>query len=274
MKKNIILKTVISILSVMIALLMLMPLIWSFFVSLQREGKAITAVWDWFTPPYILSNYVDVFLKSNVLMWLKNSVLVSVTATAGCVLMTAMAAYAVALLDFKGKNIVFFYMILGVMVPGQATIVPLFITANKLRLIDTYQGLILPLLVNSMNLIILTTFMKGLPKELIEAARIDGAGVVGIFFKIVFPLVKSALATICIFSFVGSWNDYLWPLLCSMSETIFTLPIGIPTLAGTYSVDFVKPMTANMVASIPIVILYLIFEKRIVQGITMTGVKG
>lgn len=274
MKKNTIPRAIISILSVLLALSMLMPLIWSFFVSLQREGKAIKSVWDWFAPPYVVANYVDVFLKSNVLLWLRNSVIVSVIATGGCVIMTAMAAYAVALLDFKGRDLVFFYLILGVMVPGQATIVPLFITANKLRLIDTYQGLILPLLVNSMNFIILTTFMKGLPKELIEAARMDGAGVVTIFFRIVFPLVKSALSTICIFSFVGSWNDYLWPLLCSMSETIFTLPIGIPTLAGTYSVDFVKPMTANMVASIPIVILYLIFEKKIVQGITMTGVKG
>lgn len=274
MKKNKAFGVIVSTISVVIALFMLMPLIWAFFVSLQREGKAIKSVWDWFAPPYILKNYIDVFFKSNVLLWLKNSVIVSVTATAGCVIMTSMAAYAVAILDFKGKNLVFFYLILGVMVPGQATIVPLFITANKLRLIDTYQGLILPLLVNSMNFIILTTFMKGLPKELIEAARIDGAGAAGIFFKIVFPLVKSALATICIFSFVGSWNDYLWPLLCSMNETIFTLPIGIPTLAGTYSVDFVKPMTANMVASIPIVILYLIFEKKIVQGITMTGVKG
>jgi multiple sugar transport system permease protein len=120
----------------------------------------------------------------------------------------------------------------------------------------------------------MVTFFKGIPDSLIEAARIDGAGEITIFARIVMPLSKAVLSTISIFAFIGSWNNYLWPLLCSMDSSKFTLPVGIPIFAGTYTVDYVKPMTANMIASIPAIIIYLIFEKQIVQGITMSGVKG
>ena len=166
------------------------------------------------------------------------------------------------------------YVLIGMMVPGEATIVPLFITVKDLKLIDSYAGMILPSIAGSMNLIIMTTFFKGLPRELIEATEIDGGGKLTVFFKIVMPLSKSIIATICIFSFVGSWNNYLWPLLCAMSNEMFTLPVGIPTFTSTYTVDYVKPMTASMVASLPMIILYIIFDRQIVAGITQGAVKG
>ena len=121
--------------------------------------------------------------------------------------------------------------------------------------------MILPSIAGSMNLIIMVTFFRGLPDELLEAAKIDGAGEVRIFFQVALPLSKTIISTVCIFAFVGSWNNYLWPLLCAMSENLFTLPIGIPTLAGTYTVDYVVPLTASMVASLPMIIIYIIFEK-------------
>ena len=166
------------------------------------------------------------------------------------------------------------YFLLGLMVPGEATIVPLFITVNGMNLIDTYAGMILPAIAGSMNLIIMVTFFRGLPNELLEAVKIDGGGEITTFFKIVLPLSKTIIATVCIFSFVGSWNNYLWPLLCAMSNDLFTLPVGIPTFAGTYTVDYVRPMTASMVASLPMIIIYIIFEKQIVAGITSGAVKG
>ena len=143
-----------------------------------------------------------------------------------------------------------------------------------MNLIDTYAGLILPSIAGSMNMIIMVTFFKGLPNELLEAVRIDGGGELTLFFKIVLPLSKTILATVCIFYFVGSWNNYLWPLLCAMSSELFTLPVGIPTFAGTYTVDYVQPLTASMVASLPMIIIYIIFEKQIVAGITSGAVKG
>ncbi|MGL6220909.1 MAG: carbohydrate ABC transporter permease [Lacrimispora sphenoides] len=263
-----------TLLSAGLAVIFLAPVIWAFFVSLQYEGKQIISVGSWFTPPYTFRNYLDLIIGSDVTKWLLNSVIVAVLVTVLTVLFSAMAAYALAKIKFMGRNKLYIYFLLGLMVPGEATIVPLFITANGLKLIDTYAGLLFPSVAVSMNLIIMVTFFKGLPDSLIEAARIDGAGEIMIFARIIMPLSKAVISTISIFAFIGSWNNYLWPLLCAMDSSKFTLPVGIPIFAGTYTVDYVKPMTANMIASIPAIIIYLIFEKQIVQGITMSGVKG
>lgn len=263
-----------NIVSIFLALIFIAPIFWALIVSFQHEGKQIKSVIDWFTPPYTLENYPQIILNSGVPTWLVNSLIIAVIVTFLTIIFSAMAAYALAKLNFKGNRAFFIYFLLGILVPAEATIVPLFITVNSMNLIDAYAGMILPSIAGSMNLIIMVTFFKGLPDELLEAAKIDGAGEVRIFFQIVLPLSKTIIATVCIFAFVGSWNNYLWPLLCAMSESLFTLPIGIPTLAGTYTVDYVIPLTASMVASLPMIIIYIIFEKQIVAGITSGAVKG
>lgn len=265
---------VITILSVIAAIIFIAPVIWSLAVSFQVEGRQIQSVWDWFKPPYTIENYVSILFGSEVPLWTLNSFVIAVVTTVLTVILSAMAAFALAKIEFKGRSIIYFYFLLGLMVPGEATIVPLFITVNSMDLVDTYAGLMLPAIAGTMNLIIMVTFFKGLPNELLEAVRIDGGGEFTIFFKIILPLSKAVISTVCIFAFIGSWNNYLWPLLCAMSNSKFTLPIGIPTFAGTYTVDYVRPLTANMVASIPMIVLYILFERQIVEGITMTGVKG
>lgn len=265
---------VLNIISLLCAVIFVGPIVWALAVSLQHEGKQIKSVVDWFTPPYTLRNYPDIIVNSEVPTWLVNSLVIAVVVTALTVIFSAMAAYALAKIPFKGSKGIFFYFLLGLMVPGEATIVPLFITVNGLNMIDSYAGMILPSIAGSMNLIIMVTFFKSLPNELLEAVRIDGGGEVTTFIKIVMPLSKSIIATVCIFAFVGSWNNYLWPLLCAMSNEMFTLPVGIPTFAGTYTVDYVRPLTASMVASLPMIILYIIFERQIVAGITQGAVKG
>lgn len=265
---------VLTIVSILLAFLFLLPIIWSLAASFKVEGSHIATAWDWFLPPYTIGNYQHVITKSAVPTWLYNSILIAVITTIVGVLVTAMAAYAIAKIPFRGKNMFYFYFLLGMMVPGEATIVPLFITANGLNLIDTYAGMILPAIAGSMNLIIMITFMRNVPNELIEAAEIDGASFVRIFFYLMLPLSKTILVTTSIFTFMGSWNNYLWPLLCAMSEQMFTLPIGIPTFSGTYTVDYVMPMTAAMVASLPAIALFLLFERQIVQGVALSGIKG
>lgn len=263
-----------NVVSILLAVIFIGPILWALAVSFQKEGKQIKSVVDWFTPPYTLENYPAIILNSEVPTWLINSLVIAVVVTLLTVIFSAMAAYAIAKLPFKGSKGFFMYFLLGLMVPGEATIVPLFITVNGMNLIDTYTGMILPAIAGSMNLIIMVTFFRGLPNELLEAVKIDGGGEITTFFKIVLPLSKTIIATVCIFSFVGSWNNYLWPLLCAMSNDLFTLPVGIPTFAGTYTVDYVRPMTASMVASLPMIIIYIIFEKQIVAGITSGAVKG
>lgn len=263
-----------NVFSILLAIIFIGPIFWALAVSFQKEGKQIKSVLDWFTPPYTLENYPAIIFNSEVPTWLINSLIIAVVVTILTVIFSAMAAYAIAKLPFKGSKAFFMYFLLGLMVPGEATIVPLFITVNGMHLIDTYAGMILPSIAGSMNMIIMVTFFKGLPNELLEAVKIDGGGELTTFFKIVLPLSKTIIATVCIFSFVGSWNNYLWPLLCAMSNELFTLPVGIPTFAGTYTVDYVRPMTASMVASLPMIIIYIIFEKQIVAGITSGAVKG
>ncbi|MDD3278045.1 MAG: carbohydrate ABC transporter permease [Lachnospiraceae bacterium] len=263
-----------NIVSILLAVIFIAPILWALAVSLQHEGKQIKSVVDWFTPPYTLSNYPDIILNSSVPTWLINSLVIAVVVTVLTVVFSSMAAYAIAKLHFKGSSMFFLYFLLGLMVPGEATIVPLFITVNQMNLIDSYAGMILPSIAGSMNLIIMVTFFKGIPNELLEAVEIDGGGAATTFFKIVMPLSKPIIATVSIFSFVGSWNNYLWPLLCAMSSKLFTLPVGIPTFAGTYTVDYVKPLTASMVASLPMIIIYIVFEKQIVAGMMSGAVKG
>lgn len=260
--------------SVILAVFFLLPIVWALFVSLQTEGQQIKTVFDWFKPPYTFENYPQIMFNTSVPLWFKNSLIIAIVTTGSTIICSSMAAYAIAKIPFKGNNIFFLYFLLGMLVPGEATIVPLFITANNLKMINTLPGMILPAVAGSMNLIIMVNFFKALPNEIIESVRIDGGGELSIFCRIVLPLSKPIIATVCIFSFVGSWNNYLWPLLCAMKNEMFTLPIGIPTFVSTYTVDYVVPMTAAMVASLPMIIMYILFERQIVAGMMTGAVKG
>jgi multiple sugar transport system permease protein len=265
---------ILTIAAVIGAILFLLPIVWGLAVSLKKQGTPIPNIWTWFLPPYTFQNYPHVLFQSGVFTWFKNSLIVAVVTTVLTLLFTSMAAYAVAKIKFPGRGAFNIYYILGLMIPFEALVVPLFLTANKLHLIDTYAGLILPTVAGSMNFIIMVSFLRAVPDELLEAARIDGAGYWRSFFYIVIPLSKTILVTVGIFAFTGSWNNYLWPLLCAMGNDHYTLPIGIPVFAGTYSVDYTMPMTANMVASLPMIILFIIFERFIVKGVSLTGIKG
>ncbi len=160
------------------------------------------------------------------------------------------------------------------MIPGEATIIPLYEIVKNLGMIDTYAGLILPMIASPLGVIILKSFFDGVPKEVIESAIMDGCSNFKLFYKIVLPLAKPALAAIGIFTFIGSWNNFLWPYLSILSETLYTLPVGLPVFNSAYTQAYVLPMTANAIASIPVIIVFLIFEKQIVKGISFTGIKG
>lgn len=263
-----------EVLSVLCMISILIPVIWMIAMSFKVEGQQITTTWQYFAPPYTLQNYVSIFQGSKVLTWVWNSLFVAVVVTSLVLILSTMAAYALAKIKFRFRNFMYIFFLLGLMVPTEATIVPLFVTANKLKLIDTYAGLILPALAGSMNIVIMRSFFMGIPNELIESATIDGAHEGLIFAHIILPLGRTVMVTIAIFTFIGNWNSYLWPYLCAMSEDLFTLPLGIPTFIGQYTQDKVMPMTINTIASVPIIVFFVIFEKQIVKGITLSGIKG
>ena len=266
---------VLELVSILLAMIIFLPILWMACVSLKTDEASMPSAFQYFVPPFTVQNYTDVLTgRPQVVRWVLNSFGVAAIVTVLTTLLCAMASYAMAKLKFRYSKAMYIYFLIGLMVPGEATIVSLFVLANKLGMIDTYWGLILPSLAGSMNIIIMTSFLRGLPDDLIEAARIDGAGELSTFVNVILPLARTVMVTVSIFTFIGNWNSYLWPYLCAMSEDMFTLPVGIPTFISQFSVDKTVPMTVNMIASIPILVFFIIFEKQIVKGITLAGIKG
>ena len=266
---------VLEIVSILAAFVIFLPILWMACVSLKVNELNLGNAFLYFVPPFTLQNYVSILSgRSQVVRWFINSASVAIVVTGVATLICTMASYAIAKLRFRYKKAIYGYFLLGLMVPTEATIVSLFVLSNSLGIIDTYWGLVLPSLAGSMNIIIMSSFMQGIPSDLIDAARIDGANEFSIYINVILPLSRTVMVTVAIFSFIGNWNSYLWPYLCAMSEDMFTLPVGIPQFISQFSVDKAIPMTVNMIASIPILVFFIIFEKQIVKGITLAGLKG
>ncbi|WP_153464010.1 carbohydrate ABC transporter permease [Sediminibacillus terrae] len=257
-----------------VAALFILPIIWMLLVSLKPNGYSTTNPLDWFLPPFTFTNYIDIVVDSLILRWLFNSFLVATITTILTLILTSLAAFAISQMKFRYKNFIFIFFLLGLMIPGEATIIPLYEIVKNLNMLDSYAGLILPMIASPLGVIVLKSFFDNVPKEVIESAIIDGCSNFKIFYKIILPLAKPAMASIGIFTFIGSWNNFLWPYLSILSENLYTLPVGLPVFNATYSQAYVLPMTANAIASIPVIIVFLIFEKQIVKGISFTGIKG
>lgn len=258
----------------LVALVFVFPIIWMIFVSLKPQDMAVANVLDWFAPPFTIANYIEVLAESDVLLWLWNSVFIALVTTVLTLIVTSLAAFAISKMQFRYKGPIFLFFLAGMMVPGEATIIPLFEIVKNMNMLDTYAGLILPMVASPIGVIILKSFFDGVPQEVIESAKMDGCSHLRLFWSIVLPLAKPALAAIAIFTFIGSWNNFLWPFLAIVSEELYTLPIGIPTFNSTYSTSYMLPMTVNAIASIPVIIAFLVFEKQIVKGVSFTGLKG
>lgn len=256
------------------AIIFLFPVIWMLFVSLKPQGIGVDQVFEWFLPPMTFENYFSILFHSAVLRWLLNSLIVGILTTLITLLIVSLAAFALSQINFAYKKFLFVFFLAGLMVPGEATIIPLYQIVKDLNLLDSYTGLILPGIASPLGVIILKSFFDSVPKEVIESAKMDGCSLFRLYYFMILPLARPALASIAIFTFIGSWNNFLWPYLATFSENLYTLPVGIPTFNSNYSQDYVLPMTVNAVASLPVIIAFLIFEKQIVKGISFTGIKG
>ncbi|WP_416147497.1 carbohydrate ABC transporter permease [Salipaludibacillus sp. HK11] len=261
-------------LGLIVALIFLFPIVWMIFVSLKPMTGAPTNPIDWFLPPYTFENYIDIIMGSDVLLWTWNSFVVGILTTILTLIITSLAAFAISKMNFPYKRSIFIFFLAGLMVPGEAMIIPLFEIVGTMNMLDTYGGLIFPMIASPLGVIILKSFFDGVPDELIESARVDGCTDWRLYWNIVLPLAKPAMAAIGILTFIGSWNNFLWPFLAIVSENLYTLPVGIPMFNSAYSDTFIQPMTVNAVASLPVIIAFLLFEKQIVKGVSFTGIKG
>ncbi|RSK29419.1 carbohydrate ABC transporter permease [Bacillus sp. HMF5848] len=255
------------------AAIMIIPFIWMLSTSLKTSGATMVL------PPQILpeevhwGNYQRVAEAFPVFRFLFNSLFVAVTSTIGQILLCSMAAYAFARLEFKGRDFIFIIYLATLMVPTQVTMTPQFILMKYLGWLDSYQGLILPGMFNAFGTFLLRQFFLGIPKELEEAAFIDGASHFRIFIQIILPLAKPALATLAIFSFMQSWNNYLWPLIVIDNPDMMTLPLGLSLLQGRWETDWNLMMAGVVISVIPVLAVYLFAQRYFIQGITLSGLK-
>jgi multiple sugar transport system permease protein len=255
------------------ALIMIIPFLWMLSTSIKDQGATMTLPPQFIPETITFTNYAQVAESFSIWKFLFNSFFVAVTSTLGQLLLCSMAAYAFSRLHFKGRDTLFLIYLATLMVPMQVTMTPQFILMKYLGWLDTYQGLILPGLFNAFGTFLLRQFFLGIPKSLEEAAFIDGASHFRVFFQIILPLSKPALATLAIFSFMQSWNNFLWPLIIVSNQDLMTLPLGLSILQGRWATDWNLLMAGVVISVIPILAVYLFAQKYFIKGITLSGIK-
>jgi multiple sugar transport system permease protein len=255
-------------------LVLIGPFVWMILGSFKTTGELRQVPPTWWPQDPTLSNYQDLFSRENFARYFFNSSVVAFLITAGNVVFCSMLGYALAKLEFPGKRLIFLIVLGTLMVPGIVTFMPLFVLVANLNLVNTHAGLILPFLAGAFGVFLMRQFIGGIPDELLDAARVDGAGEHYIFWRIVMPLCGPALATLTILTFLASWNAFLWPLVVATSQDMFTLPVAITFLAtGQQETNVALLMAGSVVVILPIVIVFILLQRYFTQGIAMTGIK-
>jgi multiple sugar transport system permease protein len=256
------------------AILALLPFAWMISTSLKRLPEAFRWPIAWLPDKPVWQNYVTVFSYVPFLRFYGNTAFVAVARTLGVLLTSCMAGYAFARLRFPGRDAIFLIYLGTMMIPDQVTLIPRFVTMRLFHWIDTYQALIVPGLFSAFGAFLMRQFLMSIPRSLDDAAIIDGADHLGIFWRISLPLSKPAIATLIIFAFVGSWNDFLWPLVIINSVEKLVLSVGLAHFQDLYYTEWTLLMAASVMAMVPVVLIYLFAQRYFVQGIALTGVKG
>lgn len=260
---------------IVLGLIMLTPLIWTVVLSLKSNGDLLRSTSSAFHAPYTTENYTAIIKNSQVLHWLLNSVIVSGLTTLGVLVLSSLAGYGFARLDFPGRDKLFLFVLFGLAIPEQAVIITRHQLFSALHLHNSFPGLILPGLAAPFGVFLMTQYFRAIPKELDEAAMLDNASKFRIFWKVLLPLTIPAQATLGIFTFLSSWNDYWWPLISATRADMFTLTVGLASsqinFAQTSGLGYL--MTQAVFASVPILIVYIIFQKYIVKAVSGAAVR-
>lgn len=250
------------------------PFLWMISTSLKYDAQVFTNPIQWIPNPVNWNNYLRVWQDIPFLTYYKNTAIVSVCGTALQVLCCSLAAYAFAKLRFFGKNALFLVFLATMMVPWHTIMIPQYILMGQFHMTDRLVTLILMQAFSAFGIFLMRQFFMGLPNELREAGKIDGAGEFRIFWQIMLPQATPGIATLTIFTFIGQWNDYISPLIYLNSPELYTLQLGLKMFAGQYTMQYALTMAGTVCAMVPIFLVYLIFEKQITQGIAFTGMKG
>ncbi|PBB18533.1 carbohydrate ABC transporter permease [Mesorhizobium sp. WSM4313] len=260
---------------ILLSLVMVAPVLWVIGLSLKENAELMANPNSVFQAPYTLKNYINTIGTSSVFVWVRNSIIVSGGLTLGTLILSSLAGYGFARLNFPGRNVLFVIVLFGLAVPEQAVLVARHQIFSMLNFHNTYHGLILPGLSASFGVFLMTQYFKAIPKELDEAAMLDNASRFRTFWKVLLPLTVPAQATLGIFTFLGAWNDYLWPLISATKKDMYTLTVGMAStqtnFAQSEGIGFL--MAQAVFAGAPILIVYLFFQKYIVTAVSGAAVR-
>ncbi|MBN3893871.1 MAG: carbohydrate ABC transporter permease [Nostoc sp.] len=269
------LKALLYILLTLYAIVTIIPFLWALSASFKPLSEIVSGEPNFFPKNFTLDNYKQIFLQEPLFWrWLFNSVAIAVSVTLLNLLLNSMAGYALARLRFVGKRFWFFLILTVLAVPAQITLIPTFLILKAIGWLNSYQGMIVPSMVNATFIFMMRQFFVNFPKELEEAAQLDGLNTFGIFRHIVLPLAKPALAAQAVFVFMGSWNNFLLPIVILFDPEMFTLPLGLNTFKGQYISYWNYIMAASMVFTLPALGIYAFFNRYFIQSVTFTGGKG
>lgn len=256
------------------AVITMIPFLWALSSSFKTLEEIVSGTMSFIPKKFTLDNYKQIFVEQELFpRWLLNSVVVAGTVTVLNLLFNSMAGYALARLQFPGRKPLFLIILAVLMIPAQVTMIPNYLILKQLGWLNSYQGMIVPTMVNATFIFMMRQFFINFPKELEEAAELDGLGRFGIFFRIVLPLARPALAAQAIFVFMGSWNDFMRPLITLSDPQLFTLPLGLNSFKGQYISYWNYIMAASMVFTLPVLVIYAFFNRYFIKGISFTGGK-
>ena len=250
------------------------PFLWMVLGSFKTTTELRQSPPTWWPETATLDNYTQLFSRLDFGTYFLNSTVVAAVVTIGNLLFCSMLGYALAMLEFRGKKVLFTLVMGTLLIPGVVTFVPLFVLVANAGLIDSLPGLFLPFLVAPFGVFLMRQFILGLPRDLLDAGRVDGAGELKIFARIILPLCGPALATLGILTFLGSWNNFLWPLVVAQTEDTYTLPVALALYAkGQNATDYGLLLAGATVVVIPVLAVFLAFQRKVIEGIATTGIK-
>ena len=252
----------------------LAPFIWMISASFMGDGHASVYPPRFLPAVFTLEQYHHLFLRLNVARNFFNSLFLAVTVTLISLFFNSMAGYAFAKYRFRGKNQIFNLLLSSMIIPAQVTMLPLFLMLKSIGFINTYFAIIIPGLANIFGIFLIRQYALSIPDSLIEAARIDGASDFMIYRTIILPLCLPILITLAIFTFMGTWNDFLWPLIALTDDSMYTLPVALANLMGEHTKDPELMMAGSVITIIPVLVVFLALQKYYIKGIMMSGVKG
>lgn len=254
------------------ALAMVFPFAWMLLSSFKEYHEILSfSIWP---SRFTLVNYVEVLTQTSFPRWFLNSLIVAIGTTSSVLFFCALVGYVLATLRFPGKNVIFVLILSTLMVPTEMLVIPWFVMSVDFGWVNSYWGLMFPGLIPGFGVFLMRQFFQTLPKDLFDAGRIDGVSELGLFLRIGLPLVGPGLAALGIFAFIGNWNAFLWPRIISQSASMHTVPVGISYFSGEAATQWNLIMAASSLAIVPVLIVFIIFQKQIIEGVVLTGVKG